>query len=102
MVSDHCAGLKIFVIDLGFGNRLDMMMSITFKSILYLLSSKINIFNCIVIVFSHVEKKMATHSNMFVWEIPGIEEPGRLQSKGSHRVEHDLGTKQQTKTNLDE
>ena len=23
---------------------------------------------------------MATHSNMFVWEIPGIEEPGRLQS----------------------
>ena len=27
-----------------------------------------------------VEKKMATHSNMFVWEIPGIEEPGRLQS----------------------
>ena len=45
---------------------------------------------------------MATHSNMFVWEIPGIEEPGRLQSKGSHRVGHDLGTKQQTKTNLDE
>ena len=30
------------------------------------------------------------------WEIPGTEEPGRLQSTGSQRVGHDLATEQQT------
>ena len=30
-----------------------------------------------------LEKKMATHSRIPPWEIPGIEEPGRLQSLGS-------------------
>ena len=25
-----------------------------------------------------LEKEMATHSNIFAWEIPRIEEPGRL------------------------
>ena len=30
-----------------------------------------------------LEKKMATHSSTLAWEIPWIEEPGRLQSKGS-------------------
>ena len=30
-----------------------------------------------------LEKKMATHSRIPAWEIPGIEEPGRLQSLGS-------------------
>ena len=29
------------------------------------------------------------------WEIPWIEEPGRLQSMGSQRIGHDWGTKQQ-------
>ena len=38
---------------------------------------------------------MATHSNTLVWEIPWTKEPGRLQSTGSQRVEHDLATKQQ-------
>ena len=41
-----------------------------------------------------LEKEMATVS-ILVWEIPWTEEPGRLQSMGSQRVERDLMTKQQ-------
>ena len=40
-----------------------------------------------------LEKEMATHPSILVWEIPWTEEPGRLQSKGSQRVRHDLQTK---------
>ena len=29
-----------------------------------------------------LEKEMATHSSMLAWRIPGMEEPGRLQSTG--------------------
>ena len=36
-----------------------------------------------------LEKKMANHSSILAWEIPGIEEPGRLQSMGLQRVRHD-------------
>ena len=36
-----------------------------------------------------LEKKMATHSSILAWEIPGIEESGRLQSMGLQRVRHD-------------
>ena len=36
-----------------------------------------------------LEKKMATHSSILAWRIPWTEEPGRLQSMGSHRVGHD-------------
>ena len=43
---------------------------------------------------------MATHSSILAWEIPWIEEPGGLQSIGSHRVGHDLVTKQTTKSLL--
>ena len=32
---------------------------------------------------------MATHSSTLAWKIPWMEEPGRLQSMGSHRVGHD-------------
>ena len=35
-----------------------------------------------------LEKGMATHSSI-AWRIPRTEEPGRLQSLGSQRVEHD-------------
>ena len=35
------------------------------------------------------EKAMAPHSNTLAWKIPWMEEPGRLQSMGSHRVGHD-------------
>ena len=36
-----------------------------------------------------LEKGMATHSHILAWRIPWIEEPGKLQSTGSHRVKHD-------------
>ena len=34
-------------------------------------------------------KEMATHSSILAWEIPWIDEPGRLQSMGLQRVRHD-------------
>ena len=36
-----------------------------------------------------LEKEMATHSSILAWRIPWTEEPGRLPSMGSQRVEHD-------------
>ena len=33
-----------------------------------------------------LEKGMATHSSILAWRIPWTEEPGRLQSMGSHTV----------------
>ena len=36
-----------------------------------------------------LEKEMAIHSSALAWKIPWVEEPGRLQSMGSHRVGHD-------------
>ena len=33
------------------------------------------------------EKAMATHSSTLAWKIPRAEEPGRLQSMGSRRVQ---------------
>ena len=41
------------------------------------------------------KKEMATHSSALAWEIPWIEEAGRLQSMGSQRVGQDWATKQQ-------
>ena len=32
---------------------------------------------------------MASHSSVLAWRIPGMEEPGGLQSMGSHRAGHD-------------
>ena len=39
--------------------------------------------------FHALEKKMATHSSVLAWRIPGTGEPGGLPSMGSHRVGHD-------------
>ena len=36
-----------------------------------------------------LENKMATHSSVLAWRIPGVGEPGGLPSMGSHRVGHD-------------
>ena len=38
--------------------------------------------------FHALEKEMATHSSVLAWRIPGMAEPGRLPSMGSHRVRH--------------
>ena len=35
---------------------------------------------------------MATHSSILAWEISWTEQPGRLQSRGSQRVRHNLST----------
>ena len=35
-----------------------------------------------------LEKGIATHSSILAWRIPWTEEPGGLQSMGSHRVRH--------------
>ena len=35
------------------------------------------------------EKAMAPHSSILAWEIPWMEEPGRLQSVELRRVGHD-------------
>ena len=34
-----------------------------------------------------VEKEMATHSSVLAWKIPWMEEPGRLQSMGSQKLD---------------
>ena len=36
-----------------------------------------------------LKEGMATHFSILAWRIPWIEEPGRLQSIGLHRVGHD-------------
>ena len=36
-----------------------------------------------------LEEGMATHSSILAWKITWSEEPGGLQSTGSHRVGHD-------------
>ena len=36
-----------------------------------------------------LEKEMEIHSSILAWEIPWMEEPGRLQSMGSQTVGHD-------------
>ena len=38
------------------------------------------------------EKAMVPHSSTLAWKIPWMEEPGRLQSRGSLRVGHDWAT----------
>ena len=39
-----------------------------------------------------LEKETAIHSSTIAWKIPWTEEPGRLQSMGSQRVEHNRAT----------
>ena len=39
--------------------------------------------------FCALEKEMATHSSVLAWRIPGMGEPGGLQSMELQRVRHD-------------
>ena len=36
----------------------------------------------------NLEEEMATYSSILAWRIPWLEEPGGLQSMGSHRLGH--------------
>ena len=47
-----------------------------------------------------LEKEMATHSSILAWKILWTEEPGRLQSMGLQRVEHDWATSQRVYKNI--
>ena len=42
---------------------------------------------------------MASQSSILPGEFPWTEDPGRLQSMGSHRVGYDIETKQQQRAN---
>ena len=46
-------------------------------------------------LFHELEKEMATHSSVLAWRIPGMGEPSRLPSVGSHRVGKTEVTQQQ-------
>ena len=35
-----------------------------------------------------LEEEMATPCSLLAWKIPGTQEPGGLQSTGSHSLEH--------------
>ena len=39
-----------------------------------------------------LEEDMATYSSILAWGIPWMKEPGRLQSRGLQRAEHNLVT----------
>ena len=39
-----------------------------------------------------LEKGRATHSSSLAWRIPQTEESGKLQSRGSQKVQHDQAT----------
>ena len=45
-----------------------------------------------------LEKEMETHYSIFAWRIPWMEEPDRVQSMGSQRVGHNLGTEHNAKS----
>lgn len=66
-----------------------MITSVTYKLQMYHYAKDIS-YLCIsvyVFKFHTVEKKMIIHS-ILAWEIPWIEEPGRLQSMQSQRVSY--------------
>ena len=47
-----------------------------------------------------LEEGMAAHSSILAWRIPWAEEPGGLQSIGSHRVGHDCSDFANTHTSI--
>ena len=62
--------------------------SFSLWSSLFILSGAISL----LFPSSILEKAMETHSNTLTWQIPWIEEPGRLQSMGLLGVGHDWAT----------
>ena len=51
--------------------------------------SRVPVFQDVGEIIGITEKAMAPHSSTLAWKIPGMEEPGGLQSMGSLRVGHD-------------
>ena len=49
--------------------------------------SDANLSHCYILM-KVLEKALAPHSSTLAWKIPWAEQPGRLQSVGSLRVEH--------------
>ena len=49
-----------------------------------------------------LEKDMAAHSRTLAWRIPGAEQPGGLQSRGSQRVGQDEGLSNKRRCRLGE
>ena len=47
-----------------------------------------------------LEREMATHSSILAWRIPWTEEPGGLQTIGSHRVGRNLSNLAQHMKNI--
>ena len=43
----------------------------------------------VVLLYLYFRVEMATHSSILAWNIPGTEEPGRLQSMGLQTAGHD-------------
>ena len=48
------------------------------------------------------ENEIAPHSSIFAWRIPWTEQPDRLQSMGSQRVEHGSHTHTHTRPSMRE
>ena len=48
-----------------------------------------------------LEKGMATHCSILAWRIAWTEESGGLPSMGSHRVEHNIETKQKAESGVE-
>jgi len=49
-----------------------------------------------------LKEEMATHSGIFVWEVPWTEEPGGLRSIGSQGVRHNWNNLARTQPNLNQ
>ena len=58
----------------------------------YLKNGLVKPLSCLNLLEHLSEKAMAPHSSTLAWKIPGMEEPGRLQSMGLRRVVHDCAT----------
>ena len=83
----------VFSLELNTHNKTDIILSVTTSYYVYFPSSSA-VKNPPVLQETWVpsldqedplEKEMATHSSILVWEIPGTEGPGRLQSMGSQK-----------------
>ena len=83
---DICSSLwPIFKLSFSFSSCWILRVLCLYESVLYQMCLFVNILSQTLAL----EKEMATHSSILAWRIPWTEEPGGLQSVGSHRVGHD-------------